>query len=124
MPKNGESALRKISAILAILMALSGALGFAAGFDWAAVLTSGVFAVALFAAGVAALRGGDLIYLAAAWALYIGMNLAAYVDVIYAFSQKPSSLTAFGNVLLTMLLAIGVLGLSTSFMAHHKERRN
>jgi hypothetical protein len=115
--------MRKISAFLAILVALIGALGFVAGFDWAAVLTSGIFAVALLMAGVIALRGGDLIFLAAAWSLFIGMNLAAYVDVIYAFRQKPSSVGAFGNTLLTMLLVVGVLGLSASFIAHHKERR-
>ena len=113
--------MRKISAFLAILMALSGALGFLAGFDWAAVLTSGVFAVALFVAGINALRGGDLIFLSAAWSLYIGMNLAAYVDVIHVFSQKSAGPSLFGNILLTVLLMVGLIGLALTFVAHNKE---
>ena len=113
--------MRKISALFAILIALSGALGFVAGFYWSAVITSGVFAVALATAGAVALRGGDLILLAAAWGLYLGMNLAAYVDVIYSFGQKASSPGLFGDALLTILLVAGVLGVLMTFVARHKE---
>ena len=115
--------MRKISAFLAILMGLSGVLGFVGGVSLEALFTSGLFAIALVVAGIAALRGIDLIYLAAAWALYLGTNMAAYSEVIYNFSRDRSSLGRFGTVLLTGLLVMGVLGLVTAFRAHQQERQ-
>lgn len=116
--------MRRISAILAIIVALSGALGFVSGFDWAAVLSAGIFVFALAMGGIATLLGHDLIYLAASWGFYLGMNLAAYVDVIAAFQQHPSSITRPASIFLTLLLIVGVIGLVMALIARHREVRS
>jgi hypothetical protein len=115
--------VRRAASILALAVACSGALGFVAGFDLTAVMTSGIFSVALAASGIAALFGRDLIYLAAAWGLYLGMNLAAYVDVIHAFSRRSADASAFGDILLSALLVVGVVGMLLTLYAQAKERR-
>ena len=110
--------MRKISAFLAILIALSGALGFVAGPSLEAIITSGVFAVALVAAAVIALRGGDLIYLAASWGLYLGMNLVAYVEVVDSLRDFARGAA---RLFLSILLAAGVAGLSLTLIARRQE---
>src|ERR1043166_421693 len=113
--------MRRISAILAIVVALSGGLGFVSGFDWGVLLSSGIFAFALAVSGIATLLGHDLIYLATSWGFYLGMNLAAYVDVIAAFQQHPSSMTRPASIFLTLLLIVGVIGLVMALIARHRD---
>lgn len=108
--------MRRFSSILAIITALSGALGFVGGFSQEAALTSGIFALALLIAGIGALRGGALIYLATAWGVYLGTNLAAYVEVL------ASNTSAFASALLTALLSLGLVGLLTALTADKAER--
>jgi len=111
--------MRKISAFLAILTAFSGALGFMTGPSWEAIVTSGAFAITLAVAGVLALRGADLIYLASAWGFYTGMNLAAYLEVIAALRNFTAGLA---DLFLSVLLLLGVVGLVLTLVANHRER--
>jgi hypothetical protein len=116
--------MRRASAILAILVALTGLMGFVSSIDIEGVATSGVFGVALAVSGVAALLGRDLIYLAASWGLYLGMNLAADVDVIDTFRHESSAAARSGSIFLTALLVIGVIGLLLTLAARHRESRS
>jgi hypothetical protein len=121
--KLGGEVMRRIAAFMAILTALSGAFAFVGGTDWVALITGGVFAVALAAGGIAALFGGDLIYLASSWGLFVGMNLAAYVDVIGMLNKNAAQLNFVAEVGLSGLLVLGLIGLLLTLLAHRSERR-
>lgn len=112
--------MRRAPAILAIIISLTGIMGFIGGVDLEGVITSGVFGVALLASGIATLLGWDLIYLATSWGIYIGMNLAAYVDVIAAMRNQQSPMAVF----LTALLIVGIVGLLLTLIARQKEIRS
>jgi hypothetical protein len=119
----GGEVMRRIAAFMAILTALSGAFAFVGGMDWVALITGGAFAIALAAGGIAALFGGDLIYLASSWGLFVGMNLAAYVDVMEMLSKNAAQRNFVAEVGLSGLLILGLIGLLLTLLAHRSERR-
>jgi hypothetical protein len=115
--------MRRIAAVLAIILSLFGMpVGFLGGINWDSMLTSGVFWLALVSAAIWALMGRDLIYLAVAYGIFIGMNLASCLDVIEAMSARPSLQGSFGIVLAASVIAIGIAGLLLTLFANNKER--
>lgn len=115
--------MRRGAAILAILLAVLPLLGLAVGFDITASSITMIIAMALIAAAVAALRGGDLIYLASAWGLYLGMNLAAYIEVLGRFLEQSAPEARFGVAAITVLLVLSLSGLLLCLRAHQIEKR-
>jgi len=114
--------MRRLVAILAIFVALvSLPFGFVSDNTVVDALTFGLYSGALLIAGLATLRGTDLIYMAAAWGLYIGMNLAAFANVIGGLSRNAPAFV-FEITLLLCFLAVGPAGLVITFIANHRER--
>jgi hypothetical protein len=91
------------------------------GFDWARVLTFGVFWIVLVVSAILALAGGDLVYLAVAYGIFIGMNLASSVDVIQAMLSQKSPGADFVLVVASVVLAIGMAGLVLTLIAKRKS---
>jgi hypothetical protein len=113
--------MRRISAVLALIVSLFGLpLGFMGGFEWASVFTFGLFWLALIVGAISALRGSDLIYLATAWGIFIGMNLVSSIDIVGQAGSRPEDL--FSVTSLVGVLAFGLIGLSLALIANAKER--
>ena len=107
--------MRPTAAGLAILVATFGFLQLLPGRGDFFALSVLLYSVALVVSAIAAFRGGPLIYLATSWGLYLGLNLAAYADVVYASSQKSDPISIFISIVLGALplLAFDWLGTDT-----------
>lgn len=113
--------MRQISAWLAIVAAMLGAAQLILGRGDTFALTAAVYTVALFASGIAVLRGAPMIYLATSWGIYIGTTLTAYLDVEATFSHESGPVAIFGLIALSALIVLEVLGLASAIVAYRRK---
>lgn len=113
--------MRRTSAILAIVFALLGIFQLSINRGDFFGITTAICIIVLLGSALSALRGAALIYLASAWSFYLGLNLAAYMDVAGHSFQKDDAGAHFVTVVALLLLFGSVVGLATALTAYRRE---
>lgn len=114
----GYSMMRKLDSALGVLVGLG---WLVRGFMWAGGLDYVIAAVFLLVAGILAWRGRDLIYLAGAWGVFLGMNLFSFatsaLSTVDGFHKENMGFLVFPAL-------VGCLGLGLTFSVRRIERRS